>query len=86
MSGLAPSNSATIKFPLIDPSTETTASEVVEVISMSNGVSDGSPDATTDVTDRASHNPDMDMRICSMMRAIWLSLLPTVISSPYLVK
>jgi hypothetical protein len=70
----------------MDPYTETTASEVEEVIAMSNGSSDGSPEDTTDVTERASHNPDMAIRICSIMSTIWPSLLPTVISTPYLFK
>ena len=86
ISGLAPSSSATIRLPLIVPSTETTASELVEVIAISNGSIDGSPADTTDVTERASHNPDMDMCICSIMSAIWLSLFPAVISTPYLFK
>ena len=86
MSGLAPCSSATIRLPLMEPSTETTASEVVEVISMSNGSIDGSPEDTTDVTERASHTPDMAIRICSIMSTIWPSLLPTVISTPYLFK
>ena len=69
MSGLAPASRAIIKLPLIEPSTATTAMAVAVVMSMSNAVVDGSPEVTTEVTDSASQIADIDIRICSIMRA-----------------
>ena len=66
---LAPASRAIIKLPLIEPSTATTAMAVAVVMSMSNAVVDGSPEVTTEVTDSASQIADIDIRICSIMRA-----------------